>query len=272
MIDSTCLAASFFFFSANLLRCIDRVADFETGVTGIDFYKWSNLDTEYIEIQWGLRLDKTDLRSAIGVLNVVAWLFFTVPMLQVGWILSKGGKEKLSSCFLLMGLAVAGCTVEIVARLMLEGSSHAGRHLVNKYELNDWPEPFIGWKVLELLHIVTDSMSMWVNAFEWISLSGVLALVFVASYNEINAATGYSSFGKLWSQFSLLISTLCWFDFLAEVLRLVDWVYFSRLATGVSIVNTLLFLPIWLLVLGLHLPAARAQFEVNIVKTSEPVV
>lgn len=81
------------------------------------------------------------------------------------------------------------------------------------------------------------------------TLSGVFSLVFLNCINEVNVATGAPSFGRLWSQLGLLISTLCWFDFIAEVLRLYEWIYFMRLATGVSIVNTLVFLPIWLIVL-----------------------
>lgn len=160
MIDGTCLGAALFFFVSNLLRCIDRVAEYTNNESDFDLNEWESLDTKFIQRQWELRSEKSTLVGAINITNVFAWLLFTVPMVQIGWILSKGRKERVSSNFLMMAVAVIGCVLEIATRAMWFGTNLARLHLYEKANLEDWAiseeNDNIGWKVLELVDIITN--------------------------------------------------------------------------------------------------------------------
>ena len=66
-------------------------------------------------------------------------------------------------------------------------------------------------------------------------------------------------FGLWLARIGLLVGILSLFDFSANVLRFESWSTFSKFAVFTSIVNTLVLMPVWLIMLSLELPAAKPK-------------
>mmetsp|Transcript_50179 Transcript_50179/g.60362 ORF Transcript_50179/g.60362 Transcript_50179/m.60362 type:complete len:290 (-) Transcript_50179:255-1124(-) len=264
MIDLTSYAAALLFFGTNLLRVIqraERLANHESMFQERPHY---DLDPTYIQEQWVKRADGGTLIFVAGFLNTLAWLFLCVPIVQVGWILSKRGTHKIASHFLLMALAVVGTVVEVIARLMMAGLRGSTVWLSEKFNLANWTaqdsNDGIGWRVLEMIHVATDGLAMWVDAFEWIALTGVLTIIFFSTRSQWKDQTNLTpSFGLKWSRFGFFIGFLCFFDFLANILRIVEFRRFNRIALGITIVNMLIFFPVWLIIMGMQLHSNKIQ-------------
>ena len=191
--------------------------------------------------------------------------------------------------------------------------------------MNDWNSiaDGTGWRVLEMIHIATLGMILWVDTFEAMALLGIVIVIFysvvteeqfmversnnivsvreAASTTDIissdvlnteeyfgsehgsqsssptpppsNAftATGLSisntnppvkpTFTKWFANFCLIIGVLALLDFLADVLRFVNWHIFGKMAMATNILLGVIFLPIWLLILASQLPDATDRFE-----------
>ena len=105
-------------------------------------------------------------------------------------------------------------------------------------------------------------MLLWMNAFEWICLFGILTLIFFSVRAEHkNLREGAVTFGKKWATLGLVIGILGLFEFLADILRFQYWRFFARASFGIAIVNTLILLPIWFIILGRQLTSIRLSFE-----------
>lgn len=98
---------------------------------------------------------------------------------------------------------------------------------------------------------------IWVDAFEWFALFGILTLIY---YSNGTMSDALRPFGKWWARWGLLIAFLCFINFAADVLRFEEWSTFSKFAIFISVVDMVLMLPIWLLVLGRQLPRARPKY------------
>ncbi len=107
-------------------------------------------------------------------------------------------------------------------------------------------------------------MTNWINAFEWISIFGIMTTLFFVVQSErkySHANAGAETFGIKWALLGLLIGILGLFDFVAEILRLQSWVTFSTLAFLVRSINMFILVPIYLFILGRQLPVIKGSFE-----------
>jgi hypothetical protein len=59
----------------------------------------------------------------------------------------------------------------------------------------------------------------------------------------------------------LFIAFLTFIDFSADVLRLDEWQSFSAVAIAVTVVNTLILLPAWLIILSFTLQKAIPEYS-----------
>ena len=120
------------------------------------------------------------------MIGVLGWFLLAVPIVQMAWILSKGGKRKLGVHILLASLGVGGAGVECFARLMMVGLSNASFWLAKDFNLDSWDSEGdgTGWRVLEMIHVVTRGLILWVDAFEAIALFGVTVLLFYSVRTE----------------------------------------------------------------------------------------
>eukprot|EP00980_Cylindrotheca_fusiformis_P012331 scaffold3020_cov118-Cylindrotheca_fusiformis.AAC.1 len=255
--DITCILAALLFFIANLLQIIyyglesTREDKEETATT---------LDHEDIEAEWNWRIEHKPQLLAAGIMNAIAWFFFAFPMIQLAWVLSQRGAKSLWLHVAIALLVLAGSFTEWISRFMFIGSSMATELLVTQFNLDTWayPEDGVGWRALEVTHIITTGLIAFIDAFEWIALFFILLFVHVSVkrwrvYDD-------TTFGACWNVLGLFISLLSLCDFVAEVLRVVDGtMVYADIAFWYSGINRLVLMPLWLLILGCQLPAAAAK-------------
>lgn len=117
-----------------------------------------------------------------------------------------------------------------------------------------------GWKVLEISFLVNQGSMLWIDAVDWLFLSLTLMLVYRSVAADASSGHGASPFPLHWARLGLVVAFFSGLDFLAECARfMAGWRAFSAMASVLSVLNTLLLLPAWLIYLGWDLPRARAQ-------------
>jgi hypothetical protein len=155
-VDLVCIFAALFFFSSNLLEIIAESKRKEEHTS--NYKALHELQPEYLMQQW-LESDNTvrNLFLAAGVLKTVAWFTFVVPIMQLAWVLSRGGTRKIGCHVTMTALGLGGTMAELISRLMIIGSYNAARWISKEFNLSDWTTEGldnIGWRVLEVVYIV----------------------------------------------------------------------------------------------------------------------
>lgn len=101
-------------------------------------------------------------------------------------------------------------------------------------------------------------MLAWIDSFEWLCLALVMLLI---HYSVAIQAVEDRQLSYALTCLGLVIAVLSMFDLAAGVLRFESWVFFSVISFIVAIVNTNIFLPAWLIWLGLQLPKMRPVYS-----------
>jgi len=258
--DITCLLAALLFFTGNLLLLIfyakEKRRDFS-------YDTYTTLDPTFLQEEWEFRMDHRPQFLSAGILNGLAWFFFCFPMIQLAWILSQRGSKSIWLHIAIAVLALVGSFTEWIARFLYIGSSVATQWLVKEFNLDNWlpgsnnSNDEIGWRVLEISHIIASGMVIFIDAFEWIILFVVLVLVHISVRKwRVHDA---SSFGACWNSIGLFIALLSLLDFIAEILRLDGFQLFGQIAFWYAAANRLVLLPLWLIILGCRLPYASMK-------------
>jgi hypothetical protein len=263
MIDFTCVVAAVFFVVGSSLTIALMVK--EQQKAHFDYSEFTMLDPEYIQADWAFRMDTQPLEIAGGFINAFSWLFFSIPMIQTAIMLSRGGTRQLSSHMGICALVMTSCAMEFFARFMHLGISQWGNWLSEEYNLENWVSPTsqdnIGWRTLEVSHLVSYGTIIWIDSFEYLCLGFAFILLF-ASVNSL--PSGGPMITRSLAGFGLFIGLFSLADFVAGVLRLRDWSTFRVLTMLISVINRLILLPVFLLCLGCQLPnALRMQKELT---------
>ncbi|KAL3792303.1 hypothetical protein HJC23_006215 [Cyclotella cryptica] len=69
------------------------------------------------------------------------------------------------------------------------------------------------------------------------------------------------TFSKCFISYGLFIGAFAILDFIADVLRLMNWHVFGHLSMAMNVIVGIVFLPIWLLIFAKQLPEATSRFE-----------
>jgi hypothetical protein len=115
-------------------------------------------------------------------------------------------------------------------------------------------------------------MILWIDAFEWLAIFGIMCCMY---YSVVTLPDENQMFGIWLVWLGLLIGILCIFDFAADILRFTTWSTYSKVATILSILNSLILLPMWLIKLSFQLPTAkhvRGEDEESVVGNSNGVM
>jgi hypothetical protein len=150
-------------------------------------------------------------------------------------------------------LALGGSFLEIVARVMTIGATSSIHWLGSGYfNLDHWTggedsaatgEPdLLGWRTLEVITVVVNGLSAWVDAMEWLFLSAILLLV----YRSVASQNTTSAWSMRWATLGLFIGVLSFVDLSFNVLRFQSWGTFSVLALLVTTLTRLVLMPVWL--------------------------
>lgn len=343
MWDLKCLAAALCFLTSNVLFIVHGALVYKENEPNstdgsnrmkFSFGSWKELDPIYIESRWAEREQARPIMMSAALIGAFAWFWLIVPIVQSAWVLSKGGKRQVGAHMSLAALAIVGGIIELLARLLTVGMTNASMWIAKDFNLDNWTgsesDDGIGWRVLEMIHIVTRGLLIWIDAFEALAIFGIVVVLFYSIYTEdkfrvnlnsmpakveksssiivqnddkADAASGGAStsgvigdtelsgstyrsdsnqtppppssafaatsskipikptFNKCFAWYGLFVGLLAILDFLADVLRFVDWKLFGRIAMATNVLLGVIFLPVWLLCLAAQLPAATARFE-----------
>ena len=222
-------------------------------------------------------------------------------------------------------LGVVGGIIELLTRLIAVGMNNAQEWLAKDFNLSDWgsegESSGDGWRVLEMIHIVTRGMLLWIDSFEALAIFGIVVIIWysvglepkfksvkrslsvdtgvVASSPEsenaiiiedeaeesldddsqevpttqqppssafaaVSATTKVAvkpTFTKCFTYYGLFVGFLSAIDFVAAVLRFINWPLFGRIAMVTQTLVGVIFLPIWLLIFAKQLGRATDSFE-----------
>jgi len=264
IMDRSCLISAILFFVSNFLTLIyfkeqrDYRADGE-----VSFKSLQMLEPASILTVWEHRISNATLESWSHLLNAFAWFTLVIPVVQSAYVLSRGGKRNPAMHGYLALLVFIGSFTEFTSRLIVSGLEDSLRYVISTFNLNDWETAIdgeidgMGWRVIEIIHWVTRGFVLWVDSFEWIVMFQILLIIYASVQNDnMKMQEGPPLFSSKWAFFGLFISFMCLFDFVTSVLRLESWRLWSLVSFVISIANRLIFMPIWLLLLGRQLPAA----------------
>mmetsp|Transcript_1242 Transcript_1242/g.1601 ORF Transcript_1242/g.1601 Transcript_1242/m.1601 type:complete len:314 (-) Transcript_1242:119-1060(-) len=256
-VDYSCLIAAILLFSSNFLKLLEIAEEYQYHHTAFDFNRWRSLDPQYIATMWKTqRIPGRAISTSVNFINAAGWFFFAVPIMQVVWVLSHGGKRYLGFHAFIAFLAVAGSIMEASASLMVVGMDGALDWMAKDFNLDDWGSTGdgMGWKVLEMTHLAVKGLVLWIDAFEWVMLSIILTLIFAS-----NATCEPKFFARRWSFLGLIIGSLCWLTFISDILRFVSWRFFMGVALVGSVMNSFILIPLWLVLLAFMLPRAKVN-------------
>ncbi len=106
-------------------------------------------------------------------------------------------------------------------------------------------------------------MTTWIRAYEWMSIFVIMVILFFTVRAENKYTRGSSeTFGMKWAFLGLVIAFLGLLEFVAEILRLRTWLTYMKISFILSMINSLIFIPAYLIVLGRQLPGIKESFEV----------
>lgn len=252
--------AAIFFFFGSLLRIVSFVRYINR--SHFDADERQDLSPSHIQKEWQHRRDESLLVSSYHLLNTMAWVLFAIPMFQVAWALSRGGQRKVRTHSAIVGFSLAGIITEVVSRLLGFGGRSSALWISSTFNLDVWlPDGVyfeadkIGWRALEVTYLIISGLTTFVDAFEWVCLSVILVLI---AYSV--ATMQDRAFSVWWSRFGLLIAFLCVFDLVCGIVLLYDQHSYTRFAVGISAINMLIFLPLWLSMLAIQLPKALPTY------------
>ena len=235
-----------------------------------DYQTFKQLDPEFIQVEWQFRNSYRSLELAAGLLGSLYWFFLAIPILQVAWILSNGGKERMGIHVTVALFAIGGSLSECFARLMYIGSTNTTEWLSKDFNLDNWlgtgVDDGIGWRTLEVAHLVVSGIILWIDAFEWFALAVICTLLVVSirlSNRDDKVSKLSTCFTTGWIRLCVVLAIFSIIDFAAEILRFQSWRVFSTVALFFSAANRLILLPSWLFLMAKQLPLAKRIFDSN---------
>jgi hypothetical protein len=169
MVDYACILSALCFFISNSIGIAIVVMD--TNRPFFSLEDWKSLNPSFLLAEWQHRRNIAPLAQAASIFNAFAWFFLSVPMIQLSWALSRGGKRKIGVHAAIAALALAGCFTELISRLLVFGSFSAADWIASSFNLNYWlPDgitmgsaDMIGWRSLEVTFIITEGRIFEIN-------------------------------------------------------------------------------------------------------------
>jgi hypothetical protein len=255
MMDISCATSAILFILSNILSIVS-LKKYQNR-SNFDYEAFNELDPTHIQEEWEYRNEHRNLELSAGVINAVAWFSLLIPMLQVVWVQSVSGTRQLALHVTVVVLAFGAATTELIGRVLYTGSTNAAQWLAKDFNLDNWlsedSNDEIGWRTLEMIHVVVRGMLLWIDALEWLALFGISMLLFVSIQTQKDHLLG-----RRWALFGVILGLFSIVDFAADVLRLESWRSFSEIAFVTTAINRVILIPGWLFWLGYQLPQAKA--------------
>ena len=255
-LDFTCYLAAILFLASDGVYIAARTMYMNR--SNFNYEQMKDLNPDFIQLDWEFRTEHRGLGTASHILSALGWFAIAVPLVQIAWIQSFGGKRLLGVHAALAALAVSAALTEFVSNLLFIGMSSAMYWIVEEFNLDNWSgsNDEYGWRVLQLIHLVTRGLLMWVDAVEWLFMAIIMVLLYISVRT---GAEGTVSLG--WARLGLIIGALCILDFATSVLRYEDWQTFTEIMGAITAFNRIILLPLWLFWFSPVLGRARHKFE-----------
>ncbi len=259
-----CLLSALCFIVGNAITIVYYYQEYQR--PHFNYNEYIELDPTYIQKEWEFRNEARPLYISAGVINTFAWFFFMFPIVQLAWILSQGGTKWISVHVSITILVLTGSLTEWISHVLYIGSSMTSALLSSQFNLDNWvstdtsnPDE-IGWRTLEITHIVTFGLVSIIGAIEWLLLAIIMFLIH-ASIKRWQRNVDSTTFGAGWNALGLFIGLMCILEFVTEVMRLVGFKYFAQIAFWYSSVNRIILIPVWLLILGCRISYASLKLN-----------
>lgn len=262
MANATCLLAALFIFLGNVLLVV--YYGLERNREHWDQYKYSQLDPAFILVDWEWRRQNRQLEVAGKMITAVSWVILTAPILQIAVVQSLGGERQLWLHVAMVCIAMGGAIMEITAQLMHLGAFNAADWVSVEFHLTNWMSAttgttdFIGWQSLEVSWREAAGLTLWVDSVEYLALSFMFLLIFWSTYSMGSMP---QSIGIGMGGFAFFIGVLSMADFVAYVVRFKFWQTASLVGRMISVLNRVIFIPLWFLALSCFLPTATQAHE-----------
>mmetsp|Transcript_23917 Transcript_23917/g.55809 ORF Transcript_23917/g.55809 Transcript_23917/m.55809 type:complete len:279 (+) Transcript_23917:80-916(+) len=265
MVNIVCVLSAISFFVSNVLGIVFVSLNLKHQSNN-DFDELYDLDSNYLQDRWDHRFANERLHRASSIINTFAWFLFAIPMIEISWALSRGGKRLVGVHAAIAGFALAGSITELISRLMSIGIYGASRWVSSSFNLDQWlpdsendgSNDGVGWKVLEVAFILVEGVSLWIDAFEWLALAFILILLY---YSVGTQSDDQRAMPMWWARLGLASALLSIIDLTADILRIEEWMLFTRISMLFTVLNTLIILPVWLLILGFRMNTTLPKYN-----------
>jgi len=230
---------------------------------------YKQLLPNYIVDDWLIKYGTKPLELASGFIKGIFWVIFCLPIIEMAWVLSKGGERNLVLNLGIILFALGGSWTKWLCTIFWNGMYISFHQVAMYFNLERWlnstltsgydieGEDGIGWRALEVNYISAKGLVWIVDAVEWICLAAIFSLTFVSVFHWRKEDD--TSFGAKWNALGLFIGLLAVVEFVLEMLGFkgffVAWIFVVLYAA----LNRLILIPVWIIVLGLQLPNANAK-------------
>jgi len=275
--DLTCLVAAFLFLLGQGLYIVygfvslNATKDALLSMSSGSASTFMDLDPEFIQELWAVDRKWEWLQIASYLINAMAWVVFSIPVLQLCWILSLGGRRAIATHTTMAVLCVVGSFTEFLSLLFMIGMSNATAWATKNLNLSTWTDTsigtdMIGWRVLELNIYMYSGMVLWVDTFEWFAMFVILLLAYVSTRRLMTTEGNNNisfAFGKVWAHLGLFISLMSLIEFGIKTIGTLTWGPIGLIAALLSIANRLILFPLWLCLLSKQLSVAANSVEIT---------
>eukprot|EP00977_Amphora_coffeiformis_P020271 scaffold8028_cov165-Amphora_coffeaeformis.AAC.20 len=167
---------------------------------------------------------------------------------------------------------------------MFIGTTSTSNWLATRFNLENWVEiengvtdaaeeggdpttiggDLIGWRVLEMIHIVSKGLIRWIDTAEWLFLSAIFTLIYLSVVKSEE-----SFFSRNWARLGLFLGFMAFLDFAGDASRLHSNMTFSKTAVFFEGVSRIFLMPFWLLWLGHQLTFVKLQPQASALPINE---
>lgn len=262
-----CWLATVVFMTSNVVDIVLIVVRKDNETNDRDVYL--ELLPEVIQQSWTERFDEKGLFYAAIYLNCAFWIIFTLPVIEMAWILSRSGTQALGWNAGIVVFALGGAWTEWFSNMFWAGMSISSLNLAENFNLDEWLRPDLaaslgvsgddglGWRDLELNSIVTSGMVWFVGIFEWLCLAGIFVFAF---FSVLKWRTqDQSTFGARWNALGLFIGLLALVEFAVEIALFEGFTLAAPIFLLYTALIRLILIPAWIISLGYQLPRATAR-------------
>ena len=260
-----CIVCACLFWASN---AIEIVIGFQksTQMSTFDREAYKQLLPDNIADEWVEKIDTRGLTIASGFLKGTFWIVFCLPIIEMAWVLSKGGKRALVWNLGIILFVLGGSWTKWFTAIFWNGMYISYLQIARNFNLDVWlstilaeqyqidGEDGIGWRALEVNYMVSRGLVWIVNSVEWICLAAIFSFTFVSVFQW--RKTDETSFGAKWNALGLFIGLLAVVEFIGEIVGFegyrVAWIFVVLYAA----LNRLILIPIWIIILGFQLPNA----------------